>query len=81
MPPLGVEVSLIGQTALHDVFAVVGTRSSRGYAAAVGTVSHLHYGPCALLAQRHLRGAWIKINIKHLEKKYCFAKHILCNSL
>lgn len=51
MPPLGVEVGLVGQTALHDVGAVVGARSGRRHAAAVGTVSHLHNGPHALLAQ------------------------------
>lgn len=55
MPPLGVEVSVVGQTALHDVTAVVGTRSGRGHPAAVGTVSHPHYSPHALLAQLHLR--------------------------
>lgn len=51
MPPLRVEVSLVGQTALHDVTAVVGTRSRRGHATAVRTVSHLHDGTHALLAQ------------------------------
>lgn len=54
MPPLSVEVSLVGQTTLHDVTAVVGTRPGGGHAAAVGTVSHPHHGPHALLAQLHL---------------------------
>lgn len=54
MSPLGVEVSLVGQTALHDVAAVVGTWSGRGHATAVGTVSHPHHGPRALGAQLHL---------------------------
>lgn len=54
MPPLGVEVSLVGQTALHNVAAVVGTRSGGGHAAAVGTVSHPHHGPHAVRAQHHL---------------------------
>lgn len=54
MPPLGVEVSLVGQTALHDVAAVVGTGPGGGHAAAVGTVSQPHHGPRALLAQLHL---------------------------
>lgn len=54
MPPLSVEVSLVGQTTLHDVAAVVSTRSGRGHAAAVWTISHLHRGPHALLVQLHL---------------------------
>lgn len=54
MPPLGVEVSLVGQTALHDVAAVVGTGPGGGHAAAVGTVSQPHHGPRALRAQLHL---------------------------
>lgn len=54
MSPLSVEVGLVGQTALHDIVAVVGTRSGRSYAAAVGAVSHLHHGPHALLAELHL---------------------------
>ena len=56
MPPLGVQVRLVGQTALHDIAAVVGTRSGGGHAAAVGTVRHRHHGPHALLAQLHLVG-------------------------
>lgn len=55
MPPLCVEVSLVGQAALHDVAAVVGTRPGGGHAAAVGAVSHPHHGPHALLAELHLR--------------------------
>lgn len=51
MPPLGVEVGLVGQTALHDVGAVVDARSGRRHAAAVGAVRHLHNGPHALVAQ------------------------------
>lgn len=56
MPPLGVEVRLVGQASLHDVGAVVGTGSGRGHAAAVGAVGHLHDGPHAVLAQPHLQG-------------------------
>lgn len=55
MPPLGVEVRLVGQAALHDVGAVVGAGSGRGHAAAVGTVGHLHDGPHAVRAQPHLQ--------------------------
>lgn len=55
MLPLGVEVRLVGQAALHDVGAVVGTGSGGGHAAAVGTVGHLHDGPHAVLAQPHLQ--------------------------
>lgn len=55
MPPLGVEVRLVGQAALHDVGAVVGAGSGRGHAAAVGTVGHLHDGPHAVLAQPRLQ--------------------------
>lgn len=56
VPPLGVEVRLVGQAALHDVGAVVCAGSGGGHATAVGTVGHLHDGPHAVLAQPHLRG-------------------------
>lgn len=52
--PLGVQVSLIGQAALHDVGAVVGAGFDGGQAATVGAVNQLHQGLRALGAQRHL---------------------------
>ena len=60
MPPLCVEVGLVGQAALHHVAAVVGAGPCGRHAAAVGAVGHPHHGPHALQAQLHLwtPGGW-----------------------
>lgn len=55
--PLRVQVSLVGQAALHDVAAVVGAGFDRGHAAAVGAVDHLHHGLHALGAEKNLARA------------------------
>lgn len=52
--PLGVQISLVGQAALHDVGAVVGAGFDGGQAATVGAVDHLHQGLRALWAERNL---------------------------
>ena len=52
--PLGVQVSLVGQAALHDVGAVVGAGFDGGEAATVGAVNQLHQGLRALWTQRDL---------------------------
>lgn len=52
--PLGVQISLVGQAALHDVGAVVGAGFDGGQAAAVGAVNQLHQGLRALWAERNL---------------------------
>lgn len=52
--PLGVQVGLVGQAALHDVGAVVGTGFDGGQASAVGAVNQLHQGLHTLWTQRHL---------------------------
>lgn len=52
--PLGVEVCLVGQAALHDVQAVVVARPHAGHAPAVRAVHQLHDGTSALVAEGHL---------------------------
>lgn len=52
--PLGVQVRLVGQAALHHVGAVVGAGFDGGHAATVGAEDQLHQGPHALRTQRHL---------------------------
>lgn len=42
--PFGVQISLVGQAALHDVEAVVLARSHGGKTSAVRAVQHLHEG-------------------------------------
>lgn len=53
--PLGVQVSLVGQAALHDIGAVVGAGLDGGQATTVGAVNQLHQGLHTLRAQRYLR--------------------------
>lgn len=52
--PLGVQVCLVGQAALHDVQAVVVAWLHIGHAPAVRAVHQLHDGASALVAQRYL---------------------------
>lgn len=52
--PLGVQVSLVGQAALHDIGTVVGAGFDGGYAATVGAVNHLHQGLHTLWTQMNL---------------------------
>lgn len=52
--PFGVQVGLVGQTALHDVGAVAGAGDDRGQAAAVRTIHQLHQGFHTLWTQRDL---------------------------
>lgn len=57
--PLGVQVSLVGQAALHDVGTVVGAGFDGGHAAAVGAVNQLHQG---------LRTLWTKRNLGRFDR-------------
>lgn len=52
--PLSVQVCLVGQTALHDVEAVVVARSHSGQASAIWAVQHLHESPDAPRGGAHL---------------------------
>lgn len=52
--PLGVQVRLVGEAALHDVQAVVAARLHAGHAPAVWAVHQLHHGASALVAERYL---------------------------
>lgn len=52
--PLGVQISLVGQAALHDVGTVAGAGFDGGQAATVGAVDQLHQGLRALWAERNL---------------------------
>lgn len=59
--PLGVQVSLVGEAALHDVGAVAGARFDGRQAAAVRAVDQLHQGFRTLWAQRNLAGELLYI--------------------
>lgn len=52
--PLWIQVSLVGQAALHDIGAVVGAGFDGGQAATVRAVNQLHQGPQTLWTQRNL---------------------------
>lgn len=54
--PLGAEVGLVGQAALHHVQAVVVAGPHAGHAPAVRAVHQLHDGTGALVAEGHLWG-------------------------
>lgn len=56
--PLCVQISLVGQAALHDIEAVVVTGSHGGQASAVGAVQHLHEGTDAPRGWAHLWIFW-----------------------
>lgn len=55
VPPLGVEVGLVGQAAFEHIAAVIRAGPGAGDPQAVRAVDQLHDGPRALRAQGHLR--------------------------
>lgn len=61
--PLGVQVSLVGQAALHDVGTVVGAGFDGGHAATVGAVHQLHQG---------LRTLWTQMNLRRCDRTVSF---------
>lgn len=67
--PLRVQVSLVGQAALHDVAAVVGAGFDRGQAAAVGAVDQLHHGLHALGAENNLARATAAV-VSHVRAEH-----------
>lgn len=52
--PLGVQVGLVGQAALHDIGAVAGAGFDQGHAATVRAIDQLHEGLRTLGAQGNL---------------------------
>ena len=73
MPPLRVEVGLVGQAALHHVAAVVGAGPGGRHAPAVGAVGHPHHGPHALQTQLHLWTPDTGVSITALwQQQQCF---------
>lgn len=55
VPPLRIQICLIGEATLHDVLTEVWTRLSKWHAVTVRTVRHLHHGAHTFSAQRNLR--------------------------
>lgn len=78
--PLGVQVSLVGQAALHDVGTVVGAGFDGRQAATVGAVNQLHQGLHTLCTKRNLgrfdRRVCTKNTYFHLRSMWFILGHI-----